>query len=800
MLKGADASVDFLQRLYPTGYWTLTAIQPDRKAIETRTFTAEDADKAREWVGRYSGKRNIYFQINQPKEPLFKKAEKTDIGSAHYLHVDLDCRAGEPLEAEYERLRKLVVDGQGWPDKLPRATIVVFSGGGYQCFWRLDTPVEIAGSVEAAEEFERYNKAIELALGGDHCHNVDRIMRLPGTLNIPDEKKLKKGRVPVEAELVLFEDRSISLSSLIPVPKVQQPNMTWGGARPKVEVSGNIARLSDINELDQWNVDDRLKVVVVQGRIPDPEDWTEKQRHYSRSEWVFYAVCNLLRKGVPDEVIYSIITDPQWGISAHILAQKNIERYAVRQIERAKEHVIDPMLQQLNERFAVVKNLGGKCRVVEEVRDEGTDRNLLTKMTFPDFQNAWLNRMVQVGTTDDGAPIFKPAGKWWLEHPMRREYDRLMFAPGRDIPGVYNLWQGFRYQPIQGDCSLFLQHIRENICDNVEEHYDYLIRWLARTVQFPAKSGQSAIVLRGRQGTGKSFFVKNFGALFGRHFLQVADAKHLVGAFNAHLRDCVVLFGDEAFYAGDKKHESVLKTLVTEDVLHYEAKGVDSEQGSNYVHLLMASNNDWVVPADMDDRRFFVLDVNRQHARDTTYFGAIQAQLDNGGYEALLYYLLNLDISDFQVRNVPNTKALNEQKQLSLEPVDDWWLNKLRDGVLLNADESWEAPVQAEELYQDYVEDAKDAGVNRRGTQTMLGFFFKRVLPPNWPRRSRHKVEVVMPLENGTVYTKRETRIHFQFPPLAECRQKWDELFGTKTEWPEATPVEAAPGREQIPF
>ena len=37
----------------------------------------------------------------------------------------------------------------------------------------------------------------------------------------------------------------------------------------------------------------------------------------------------------------------------------------------------------------------------------------------------------------------------------------------------------------------------------------------------------------------------------GQHALKISNAKHLVGNFNSHLRDCVFLFADEAFFAGD---------------------------------------------------------------------------------------------------------------------------------------------------------------------------------------------------------------------------------------------------------
>ncbi len=675
--SGTDQALEFLQRFYPDGLWALTSIRPDKKAIETRTFAADTLDEARAWIDKYNGKRNIYFSANQPKGLVKKKANKGDIAFACVLHVDLDCRAGEELEPELERLRLLVEEGENWPKDIPRPQVALFSGGGYQCFWVLDNPVEIGGDLEKAVEFERYNKALELALGADNCHNVDRIMRLPGTLNIPDEKKLKKGRVPVEARLVFFDEGTVSLTDFTQAP----PIASSGDDKPLVQIGSNLQRVEDINMLDEWGVKDSAKVIIVQGRIPDPEDITEKQKGFSRSEWCFYAVCALARCNVPDEVIFSIITDPQFAISEHVLSQKNVDRYAIRQIERAKEWVIEPILRDLNERYAVIKNLGGKCLVVEDVFDAAADRRRLTKMSFANFSQAWMNRLVQIATKENGTPVYKPAGKFWLEHPLRREYDYLVFSPGKDVPGSYNLWQGFAVEPKEGECSLFLNHMRDNICGENTRLYEYLLGWMARAVQFPARQGGTAVVLRGKQGTGKSFFIKFFGQLFGRHFLHVSNAKHLVGTFNHHLRDCVVLFGDEAFYAGDKKHESVLKTLVTESVLQYEAKGVDAEQGPNYVHLMMASNSEWVVPTAKDDRRFFVLDVMETQAKNGTYFNAIAKQMDTGGREALLHFLMNYDLTGFDVRDIPATLARRDQQELSMEPWERAFLDVLDFGM-----------------------------------------------------------------------------------------------------------------------
>jgi len=47
------------------------------------------------------------------------------------------------------------------------------------------------------EQFRAINKALAAQFGGDNCHNLDRVMRLPGTINIPNEAKRKRGCVPV---------------------------------------------------------------------------------------------------------------------------------------------------------------------------------------------------------------------------------------------------------------------------------------------------------------------------------------------------------------------------------------------------------------------------------------------------------------------------------------------------------------------------------------------------------------------------------------------------------------------------
>lgn len=194
-----EEAIDFLTWAYPEGPWALTAIEVEQRLTWTSTFRPQSIKGLLAFLADHH-LRNLYWSCNLPIGDLTKKAEKIEIYAAHFLHVDVDPRAGEDVEAERARILGRF---EAPPDTIPRPSCVVFSGGGYQGFWRLTEPYVIDGDERRAEELESYNRQLELAFGADHCHNVDRIMRLPGSVNYPNAKKRAKGRRVERATVVL---------------------------------------------------------------------------------------------------------------------------------------------------------------------------------------------------------------------------------------------------------------------------------------------------------------------------------------------------------------------------------------------------------------------------------------------------------------------------------------------------------------------------------------------------------------------------------------------------------------------
>ena len=356
---------------------------------------------------------------------------------------------------------------------------------------------------------------------------------------------------------------------------------------------------------------------------------------------------------------------------------KLVEAAAQRAEQKRQQHeangadaLPDADLARMNKDYAVVQ-IGGKTRVMwreESPVQKGCRIAVYAKLAdFAAFHNREKKTVLV-----DGKLKQVGMGAWWISHPERTQYDGVVYAPNRSPVGKLNLWEGFACEPAKGGCGRYLDHLFHVVCRGNDEHCNYFLNFMAHNVQYPDRPGGVAVVLRGPEGAGKGIAIQNFGSLFGIHYRHVVQAAHLVGKFNAHLQHCSCLYADEAFFAGDRQHESTLKALITEPTLMIEQKGLDAYPAKNCIHLFTSSNNDWVVPAGAKARRFFMLDVSDKKLKDYDYFDQIIREWKDGGDAALLDLLLSRDISHFNIRDVPQTAALGEQKQFSRRGIDQF--------------------------------------------------------------------------------------------------------------------------------
>jgi hypothetical protein len=196
-----DASVDFLKLLDPTGWHNLVAFWPGG-GPEGRTFEPGSWDTIQRWVAGRTGKANLYYTGNEPKPGApHKKLEKSDIGSIRCLYADRDPAGGIPVAEGRAEIERWLAHLEG---SAIAPSIIVDSGGGYQILWALSEKLP-------AEQHQKWAEALGRGLadiaGGDRVQSIDHLLRLPGTLNIPDEKKRAKGRTARMARLTAATER-----------------------------------------------------------------------------------------------------------------------------------------------------------------------------------------------------------------------------------------------------------------------------------------------------------------------------------------------------------------------------------------------------------------------------------------------------------------------------------------------------------------------------------------------------------------------------------------------------------------
>ena len=119
----SNAAAKFLLRFTGDCAVHVVAIDPDTGKLEAHTFNREQEKDLHDWIAERQGKANLYFHVNRLKSGVVdRKAKKDDIDAVLWLHVDVDD--GNSLEL----IKKFI----------PPPTIILFSGGGYQAFWRLE--------------------------------------------------------------------------------------------------------------------------------------------------------------------------------------------------------------------------------------------------------------------------------------------------------------------------------------------------------------------------------------------------------------------------------------------------------------------------------------------------------------------------------------------------------------------------------------------------------------------------------------------------------------------------------------
>lgn len=318
-------------------------------------------------------------------------------------------------------------------------------------------------------------------------------------------------------------------------------------------------------------------------------------------------------------------------------------------------------------------------------------------------------------------------GEIWKYSTKRQQVSRSVFEPTRNISDTYNLYHGLaiphelvaNVEPLE-ESHPFFKHIFKRWCNNKRSQYEYVLNTFAFMIQKPGQKTKVALVLKGPEGVGKGVIVQIIMSIIGEDYcLKTGNPSDIIGQFNAPLCGKLFVFLDEMTWGGSKEQSGILKKLITEDTVQINKKGIDSITYSNYINCIIASNENWVIPAGVGCRRWVVLDVDNEFAGSKSNLSKSQKeelnQIVNIPLDRIAKFFHDRDISKFDPTELEITDGLRDQQITGLSKLDKWWFEIIESGAKVRdtIDLQLEGPesrrtIVKEDFFNLYKQQARD--------------------------------------------------------------------------------------------
>jgi hypothetical protein len=244
---------------------------------------------------------------------------------------------------------------------------------------------------------------------------------------------------------------------------------------------------------------------------------------------------------------------------------------------------------------------------------------------------------------------------------------------------------------------------------------------------------------------------------------------------------CLCLVLDEAFWSGDKSAEGQLKGVTTAPTILIERKNKEPYEVDNLVRLIILGNDDWLVPASTDERRYGVFDVGDGRIQDRKYFTKMRKLLDEeGGNQVLLHYLKTFDLSKVDVNNAPKTSGLLAQKIESLSPFERWWFGCLQEGRIAGIEfaQDWQEQVDKSQFREAFLRFCRQGNIKSRlPDEISIGVALKKVCPAAYSTKRRDG--------DSTLYV-------YRLGTLASIRAAFENYMGQKINWEDSREEQSA--------
>lgn len=775
----------------------------DKISGKFRNIAISSIDEAADLCSSESAAGNdVYIAFAEYETSDNRKAE--NVSQAIALWLDIDCGPDKAVAGKgYGTVSeaKLALTKFYQNADIQQPTHLIESGGGLHVYWTLNKALDRVTWQKVAREFKALTAHFDLLADPSRTADIASILRVPGTYNY-------KYDPPSPVELIAEREEWIDTDQLVAAidaayqatqapPKetatpVKTVTVATGGNTPNAELPVDLDKLASALKVLDPDCDDetwKLHRIAPLGLAArqNPEQAEALKilaRRWSSGElqgkpakaWTTPGNTNgMTGEQVFDTVWDRFIKEDHTNPVTIATIYKNAMEAGWSPAIKSAPDAGNNELRNIQERFCLLK-LDGKIWVLDRSElnkrnPDGTAKPLALSNRSDGSLLIQREVIRKYPSIDDG----KVANQFFKD-PGTTVYHGIEFNPKATTPGHLNLWVGHTLQPVKGDWSLIRHHLLHVICNGDEAAFDYLHKLLAHALQKPEEKPGVMLILLGGQGTGKGTLGRILQRIWATSYLHVANIEHATGSFNASLEQAFWVFLDEALFVGDRRSTNVLKSLVTEPHVLINQKHQPVRMIGSVHRFVLATNADHVMHMEPDDRRGFTLRVSDAKKGDHDYFRALYAEIEGSGCAAMVHDLLELDLTGFNVRQKPHTQELLSQKLQSLGPIQQWWYERLEQGVIdteipnqINGDDSgsWPDFIPTKAII-DGVKDEYVKTTRRNLTGTEVKTVMAKICPGAMPKQQ----------------TTRSDRVRgYSIPSLDVARAEFEAYIGSEIDW-----------------
>ncbi len=273
-----------------------------------------------------------------------------------------------------------------------------------------------------------------------------------------------------------------------------------------------------------------------------------------------------------------------------------------------------------------------------------------------------------------GLPEERNLFKDWLKDKDRRQYRKIDFIPtlGTVPHGVYNTFQGFAFPgdhcPMPDAISAFLNHI--NLLVNYEEDsFNYVVSYFSHMLQRSTELPEVALLFKSSQGVGKDLMIDFIQKILGSDMVyRTAKLDEIFDKFNGSLKNKILLQLNEVQGSDGFAKKENLKDLITAKSININEKNMKPYTLTNYMRVIIFSNNLTPIEIAHDDRRYCVFESAEKKPKPY-YQNLVKLLKDDDAIESISNYLMTYPLDDFDITNRPQTQAYKSMKEANIHPI-----------------------------------------------------------------------------------------------------------------------------------